>query len=65
VRAAALEVPRDIRVNVVSPPWVAETLEDMGKDPEEGFPAGTVAEAYRKSLNGEMTGETIDARSMA
>ena len=65
VRAAALELPREIRVNVVSPPWVAETLEDMGEDPEDGLPAGTVAEAYRKSLNGEMTGETIDARTVA
>ena len=27
VRAAALEAPRGIRVNVVSPPWVTETLE--------------------------------------
>src|SRR5450755_4505425 len=26
VRAAALEAPRGIRVNVVSPPWVSETL---------------------------------------
>lgn len=65
VRAAALELPREIRINVVSPPWVAETLEAMGEDPEEGLPAATVAEAYRKSLNGEMTGETIDARTVA
>jgi NAD(P)-dependent dehydrogenase (short-subunit alcohol dehydrogenase family) len=26
VRAAALELPRGVRVNVVSPPWVTETL---------------------------------------
>jgi len=65
VRAAALELPRDIRVNVVSPPWVAETLAEMGEDPEQGLPATTVAGAYRKSLDGEMTGETIDARSVA
>ena len=26
VRAAALEAPRGIRVNVVSPPWVTDTL---------------------------------------
>ena len=65
VRAAALEAPRDIRVNVVSPPWVAETLEAMGEDPEGGLPAATVAQAYRRSLEGDMTGETIDARTMA
>src|SRR5262249_11758311 len=32
-RAAALEAPRGIRVNVVSPPLVAETLEAQGMDP--------------------------------
>lgn len=65
VRAAALEAPRNIRVNVVSPPWVAETLEAMGEDPSDGLPAATVAEAYRASLEGDMTGETIDARDRA
>ena len=64
-RAAALEAPREIRINVVSPPWVAETLDAMGEDPEDGLPAATVAEAYRKSLEGDMTGETIDARTVA
>jgi NAD(P)-dependent dehydrogenase (short-subunit alcohol dehydrogenase family) len=64
-RAAALEAPRDIRVNVVSPPWVAETLEAMGEDPEGGLPAATVARAYRESLEGNMNGTTIDARGMA
>ena len=65
VRAAALEASRNIRVNVVSPPWVAETLEAMGEDPSDGLPAATVAEAYRASLEGDMTGETIDARDRA
>lgn len=65
VRAAALEAPRNLRVNVVSPPWVAETLEEMGEDPTDGLPAATVAQAYRKSLEGDMTGETIDARGVA
>ena len=63
-RAAALEVPRQIRVNVVSPPWVAETLEAMGEDPGDGLPAATVAKAYQESVEGDMTGETIDARSV-
>ncbi len=65
VRAAALEAPHEVRINVVSPPWVAETLDAMGEDPEDGLPAATVAEAYRKSLEGDMTGETIDARTVA
>lgn len=64
VRAAALEAPRDIRVNVVSPPWVAETLDAMGEDPSDGLPAATVAEAYRATLEGDMTGETLDVRDV-
>lgn len=65
VRAAALEVPRGIRVNVVSPPWVEETLEELGMEGPEGLPAATVAEAYRASIEGEQNGETIDAREVA
>lgn len=65
VRAAALAAPRDIRVNVVSPPWVAETLEEMGEDPSDGMPAARVAEGYRATLTGDMTGETLDAREVA
>jgi len=59
VRAAALEAPRGIRVNVVSPPWVAETLEEMGADFSPSRPAATVAEAYLDSLQGTQTGATI------
>jgi NAD(P)-dependent dehydrogenase (short-subunit alcohol dehydrogenase family) len=29
-RAEALEMPRGVRINVVSPPWVTETLEELG-----------------------------------
>lgn len=65
VRAAALDMPREIRVNVVSPPWVEETLEAMGADFTPSLPAATVAKAYRKSLEGSMSGTTIDARSVA
>ncbi|HEX9696547.1 MAG TPA: short chain dehydrogenase, partial [Actinomycetota bacterium] len=35
-RAAALEAPRGIRVNVVSPPWITETLQKMGRPPTGG-----------------------------
>lgn len=65
VRAAALEMPRECRVNVVSPPWVKETLEAMGEDFSPSLPAATVAEAYRTSLEGDMTGTVIDARTVA
>ena len=60
-RAAALEAPRGIRVNVVSPPWVKETLVAMGMDPGPGKAAADVAMAYVTSLTGSMTGAVIEA----
>jgi len=59
VRAAALDLPRGIRINAVSPPWVCETLEAMGQDPAPGVPCAEVAAAFVKSLEGEMTGEVF------
>jgi NAD(P)-dependent dehydrogenase (short-subunit alcohol dehydrogenase family) len=64
-RAAALELPRGLRVNVVSPPWVAETLEEMGRDPSDGMPAADVARAYVESVEGDMDGQVLDARAFA
>jgi len=58
-RAAALEAPRGIRVNVVSPPWVTETLRSYGMDPSIGLPAATVAKAYVKSATGSQNGAVI------
>lgn len=62
VRAAALELPRGIRINVVSPPWVSETLAKMGRDPAGGQPAAKVALAYQASLLGDANGHVIDSR---
>jgi NAD(P)-dependent dehydrogenase (short-subunit alcohol dehydrogenase family) len=62
VRAAALELPRGIRVNVVSPPWVSETLKSMGKDPGAGMPAEQVAAAYVAAVEGNQTGRVLSAR---
>lgn len=64
VRAAALELPRGIRINVVSPPWVTETLIARKMDPAPGMPAAAVAQAYVASVEGTATGHTIDPRSM-
>lgn len=58
-RAAALEAPRQIRVNVVSPPWVTETLVSLGMDTAQGTPAATVAGAYVQAVEGSRTGEVI------
>lgn len=58
-RAAALELPRGLRVNVVSPPWVSETLRAMGRDPSGGLPAADVARSYVESVEGRETGAII------
>lgn len=65
VRAAALEMPRGIRINAVSPPWVAETLVAMGRDGSSGMPAATVAAAYAESVEGRRSGEVLEARRFA
>lgn len=59
-RAAALEAPKGIRVNVVSPPWVTETLQALGMDTTHGLPAATVARAYVQSVTGRQTGAVIE-----
>lgn len=61
-RAANLEAPRGIRVNVVSPPWVAETLKAMGQDPSRGLPAAEVAKAYVESVEGMGRGKVLSPR---
>ena len=59
-RAAALEAPRGIRVNVVSPPWVTETLKALNMDPTPGKPAAEVAMAYVRSIEGQESGQVFD-----
>ncbi len=65
VRAAAIDLPRGLRVNVVSPPWVTETLIARGMDPSIGLAADRVAQAYLASVEGTMTGQTLDPRQIA
>jgi NAD(P)-dependent dehydrogenase (short-subunit alcohol dehydrogenase family) len=60
VRGAALDLPRGIRVNVVSPPWVTETLEALHRDPSSGLPAAVVARAYVRSVTGSETGLVLE-----
>ena len=65
-RAAALELQSaTVRVNVVSPPWVRETLVALNMDPSSGLPVDEVAKAYAQSVEGSATGEIIDARRTA
>ncbi len=60
VRAAALEMPRGIRINIISPGWISETLQKMGQDPKAGTPADTVAKGYIELLEGAVTGKTLE-----
>jgi NAD(P)-dependent dehydrogenase (short-subunit alcohol dehydrogenase family) len=60
VASAALELPRGIRINAVSPGWVAETLKHMGHRPEGGTPAATVARAYVEAVEGDVSGTVVE-----
>jgi len=64
-RAAALELPRGLRINVVSPPWVRETLQKLGRDPAGGLPAADVARAYVAAVEGRQNGAVIDPAALA
>jgi NAD(P)-dependent dehydrogenase (short-subunit alcohol dehydrogenase family) len=61
VRAAALELPRRLRINAVSPPWVKETMVKLRMDPSPGLAATDVAKAYVAAVEGAMQGEIIEA----
>lgn len=63
VRAAALEAPRNIRVNAVSPPWVTETLQALKMDTSQGLPAAIVARAYLRGVTGSDSGSTLHPSS--
>lgn len=59
-RAAALEAPRGIRVNVVSPPWITETLRALGMDSSHGMTAEAASGLYVRSVMGTESGATIE-----
>ena len=61
VRAAALEMPRGLRINAVSPPWVKETMVKFGMDPTSGLAAADVAKAYIAAVEGAQQGTIIEA----
>ena len=63
VKAAALEMKRGVRVNVVSPPFATETLKALGMDASIGIPAAKFARAYNESVEGKRNGEVIDVRN--
>ncbi|QXE33318.1 short chain dehydrogenase [Streptomyces sp. GMY02] len=56
VTNAASEVPRGLRVNLVSPGWIKETLRSMGTDDSGGTPVSEVAEVYVRAVEGTAQG---------
>ena len=61
VRAVAAEPSITIRVNTVSPGWVSETLQAMGRNPAEGIPAAEVAKITVRQFRGGATGSVAPA----
>jgi NAD(P)-dependent dehydrogenase (short-subunit alcohol dehydrogenase family) len=62
VRAAAIELPRGLRVNVVSPGVLQESMGAYGPyfRGHEPVPAARVALAYAKSVEGMRTGQVFE-----
>ena len=65
VLGASVELPRGLRINLVSPPWIRETLVAFKMDPSIGIPAQTAARAYVAAVEGKHQGETLEARKFA
>lgn len=59
VRAAAIELPRGLRINVVSPTVLQESMGSFGPyfRGYKAVPAGDAALAYSKSVEGRQTGQ--------
>ena len=56
-RSAALDLPRGLRVNAVSPPFIRETAEAMGLP--GGLPAADNAKAYLALVDGTENGAVV------
>ena len=65
VRAAALEAPRGIRINVVSPPFVTESVQKNKMEVDEHLDADVVARAYVAAVEGRHQGAVLDPEILA
>lgn len=61
VRAVAVEPSISVRVNTVSPGWVSETLQAMGRNPSDGIPASEVAKITVRQFREGATGSVAPA----
>lgn len=59
VKAASLELSQ-LRLNVVAPSFVKETMLIMGMDPTNGISATDTSAVYAAAVAGNMHGETLD-----
>jgi NAD(P)-dependent dehydrogenase (short-subunit alcohol dehydrogenase family) len=59
VQAAAQDLGRGLRINAVSPGWVAETLAELGMDAGQGTPVAEVARAYVTAVESTVSGEIL------
>lgn len=64
VRAAAIELPRGLRINAVSPGVLLESMEDLGPYFRgfEPVPAARVALGYARSVEGADTGRVYEVQ---
>ncbi|MDG3085512.1 short chain dehydrogenase [Vibrio hannami] len=60
IKASVTEI-EGIRINAVSPGWVAETMVAMGMDPEPGLPAKDVAQYYVDLIDSSNSGDIVVA----
>jgi NAD(P)-dependent dehydrogenase (short-subunit alcohol dehydrogenase family) len=63
VRAVAVEPSISVRVNAVSPGWVSETLQAMGRNPSDGIPAAEVARITVRQFREGATGSVVPAKA--
>ncbi|MCD7442987.1 short chain dehydrogenase [Streptomyces lincolnensis] len=64
VTNAAAELPRGLRINLVSPGWIRETLETLeglGGNGAAGTPVAEVARVYASLVEGAVTGRVVRA----
>ena len=61
-RAAALELGKNIRINVVSPVFAKESLEQMGMDTTGSMSASEFAPSYLESVVSKRSGEVLNVR---
>jgi NAD(P)-dependent dehydrogenase (short-subunit alcohol dehydrogenase family) len=59
VHAALPELPQGLRLNIVSPGWIRETLIKLRMKADAGTPVAVVAETYLKAIEGTMNGQVL------